>query len=231
VRNVVVTGANRGVGLALVKEFSAAGDHVIGGCRRPDSATDLRATGAEVLAVDTSSDVSLVDFARGIGDRQIDILINNAGVNAGALGAADNARGALDISPEQFLGVMNINVVGPLRLVQLLAPNLRAARGTVANISSQVGSFEVAQRIGRDVAYAASKTALNMVTLKQSQALRSEGVTVICIHPGWVKTSMGGSGADVEPADAAAGIVKVLGRVSLEDTGRFFRWDGSEHPW
>jgi NAD(P)-dependent dehydrogenase (short-subunit alcohol dehydrogenase family) len=231
VTTVVITGANRGIGLALTRHFTGEGADVIGGCRRPDDATDLRSTGAEVVAVDTGSEESMRSFVAAIGDRPVDILINNAGINAGALGAADDARGALDITPDQFIGVMNVNVVGPLRLVQLLAPNLRAARGRVANISSQIGSFEVAQRIGRDVAYAASKTALNMVTLKQSQALRADGVAVVCFHPGWVRTSMGGSGADVEPAEAAAGIAKVLDGLTLDDSGRFFRWDGTIHPW
>ncbi|MGZ4807313.1 MAG: SDR family NAD(P)-dependent oxidoreductase, partial [Ilumatobacteraceae bacterium] len=109
--------------------------------------------------------------------------------------------------------------------------NLRAAQGTVANITSQVGSFEVAKRIGRDVSYNSSKAALNMVTLKQSQALRDDGVIVVCLHPGWVRSDMGGKGADLEPDEAASGIARVLDSLTIDDSGSFLRWDGSVHPW
>ncbi len=126
---------------------------------------------------------------------------------------------------------MDVNVVGPMLLVQLLAANVRAVEGKIANISSQVGSFVVAQRIGRDVSYTASKAALNMVTLKQSQVFRADGVTVICMHPGWVRSDMGGHGADLEPAAAAAAIAGVLKSVTIEHTGSFLNWDGTIHPW
>jgi NAD(P)-dependent dehydrogenase (short-subunit alcohol dehydrogenase family) len=231
VTTVVITGANRGLGLALAQHYTAAGAHVIGGCRNPARAEDLQSTGAEVQSLDTSSEASLGTFAEAIGDRQVDLLINNAGIDARALGAEDGRRGALDLTVEQFLGVINVNVVGPLRLVQLLADNLRAGPGKVANISSQVGSFVVAQRIGRDVAYTASKAALNMVTIKQAQAFRPDGVVVIAFHPGWVRSDMGGKGADLEPSEAAAGIARVVDAVTIDDTGSFRVWDGSTHPW
>jgi NAD(P)-dependent dehydrogenase (short-subunit alcohol dehydrogenase family) len=228
---VVITGANRGIGLALAQQHASAGAHVIGGCRHPDEAHALRSTGAEVHPFDASTEGSIAGFAAAIGDRPVDLLYNNAGIDARAIGAEDGLRGALDITAEQFLGVMNVNVVAPLRLVQLLAANLRAAHGKIANISSQVGSFEVAQRLGRDVSYAASKTALNMLTLKQAQALRPDGVTVVCLHPGWVRSDMGGKGADLEPSEAAAGIARVLDGLTIDGTGSFLRWDGSVHPW
>jgi NAD(P)-dependent dehydrogenase (short-subunit alcohol dehydrogenase family) len=228
---VVITGANRGLGLALTQCYTEAGAQVIGGCRRPAEAIELAATGAEVHPLDMSSADSIASFAAAIGERPVDVLVNNAGIDAREMGADDGSRGALAITREQFLGVYEVNVVGPLQLVQLLAPNLRAAKGKVANISSQVGSFEVAKRIGRDVAYASSKTALNMVTLKQAQAFRDDGVVVICMHPGWVRTSMGGPSADVDPGDAAAGVARVIDEATLDDSGSFFRWDGSTHPW
>ncbi len=228
---VVITGANRGIGLALARQYTSTGAHVIGGCRKPDDAHALRGTGAEIYALDTSSGESITAFATAIGDRPVDVLINNAGIDARAVGADDGARGALDITADQYLAVINVNVVGPMRLVQLLARNLRAAHGTVANITSQVGSFEVAKRMGRDVSYNSSKAALNMVTLKQSQALRADGVIVVCLHPGWVRSDMGGKGADLEPDEAASGIARVLDSLTIDDSGSFLRWDGSVHPW
>lgn len=228
---VVITGANRGLGLALAQQYAATGAHVVGGCRNPATADQLRATGAEVHPLDMASEASIASFAAALGDRPVDLLINNAGIDAQALGAEDGRRGALDITTDQFRGVIEVNVVGPLHLVQLLAANVRAVQGKIANISSQVGSFVDAQRIGRDVAYTSSKAALNMVTLKQSQVLKSDGVTVICLHPGWVRSDMGGRGADLEPSEAANGIALVLDKVTIADTGSFYNWDGTIHPW
>ena len=117
------------------------------------------------------------------------------------------------------------------RSVKGLAANLGAAGGTVVNVSSQVGSIEVAHRIGSDASYTTSKAALNMLSLKQSQALRPAGVTVIALHPGWVRSDMGGPRATLEPADAAASIVGVVDHLTIEHTGSFLQWDGTVHPW
>ncbi len=228
---VVITGANRGLGLALARHYAAAGAGVIGGCRNPDAAAELLAAGAEVHALDTSSADSIAAFNAAIGERPVDVLFNNAGIDARAVGAADAARGALDLTADEFQAVMNVNVLGPLLMVQGLAANLRAAGGKVINISSQVGSIEVAKRIGQDVSYTTSKAALNMLTLKQSQVLRGDGVSVIAMHPGWIRSEMGGPSADLEPAEAAASIVSVVDNVGIDQSGSFLRWDGSVHPW
>ncbi len=230
-RTIVITGANRGLGLSLVKAFAAVGDTVIGACRQPSAAADLAAVGAEALQLDMA-DVSSIDtFAAGLGDRPIDVLINSAGIDARGVGSDDTNRGALTINADAFEAVMRVNVTGPLMLVQRLLPNLRAAQGKVVNISSQVGSFEVAQRMGRDISYATSKAALNMVTLKQAQALAPDGVVVVAMHPGFLKTDMGGPAGEMEPDDAAAQIEKTVSTLMIEQTGHFLRWDGSEHPW
>jgi NAD(P)-dependent dehydrogenase (short-subunit alcohol dehydrogenase family) len=231
VTTVVITGANRGLGLALARQHLAHGATVIGGCRNPAAATNLTEAGAEALQLDTGSGESIAAFAKAIGDRPVDLLYNNAGIDARAVGADDGARGALDITEAQFRSVMDVNVLGPMLMVQSLAANLQATGGKIVNVSSQVGSIEVAQKIGRDVSYNSSKAALNMLTLKQSQVLRPLGVTVIAIHPGWVRSDMGGSGADLDPAESAAGIVKLVEGLSLDRTGSFFQWDGSIHPW
>jgi NAD(P)-dependent dehydrogenase (short-subunit alcohol dehydrogenase family) len=228
---VVITGANRGLGLALAKQHLAEGATVIGGCRNPDGADELVAAGAEVLALDTSSGESIAAFADAIGDRAVDVLYNNAGIDAKAVGADDAARGALELSGDQFRAVLDVNVLGPLLMVQALADNVRAATGKIVNVSSQVGSMEVAQHIGRDAAYTTSKAALNMLTLKQSQVLRPDGITVIALHPGWVRSDMGGPKATLEPSTAAAGILTLVDKLSIDDTGSFFQWDGSIHPW
>jgi NAD(P)-dependent dehydrogenase (short-subunit alcohol dehydrogenase family) len=228
---VVITGANRGLGLALAKHYLAMGATVIGGCRKPDAAEDLVAAGAEALQLDTGSGASIAAFGAAVGDRPVDVLFNNAGIDATAVGADDDARGALDLTEAQFRSVIDVNLLGPLLMVQALADNLRAATGKVINVSSQVGSFEVAQRIGRDASYASSKAALNMLSVKQSQVLQPDGVIVIALHPGWVRSDMGGPRATLEPADAASSIAVVVDGLTIDHTGSFLQWDGSAHPW
>jgi NAD(P)-dependent dehydrogenase (short-subunit alcohol dehydrogenase family) len=231
VTTVVITGANRGLGLALAKQHLSQGDTVIGGCRNPSAATELRDAGATVLPLDTGSSDSISAFGAAIGDRPVDVLYNNAGIDARAAGADDGARGALEITEAQFRAVMDVNVLGPVLMVQALAVNLEAAGGKVVNVSSQVGSIEVAQTTGRDISYTSSKAALNMVTVKQSQVLRALGVSVIALHPGWVRSDMGGPSATLDPAESAAGIADLVDKLTLDHTGSFYQWDGTTHIW
>jgi NAD(P)-dependent dehydrogenase (short-subunit alcohol dehydrogenase family) len=231
VTTVVITGANRGLGLALAQHYVSQGTTVIGGCRNPGAATDLVSTGAEVHQLDMGSGQSIAAFGANVGDRPVDLLYNNAGIDARAVGAEESARGALDLTEAQFRAVMDVNVLGPMLMVQALAHNLGAVGGKIVNVSSQVGSIEVAHRIGSDIAYTTSKAALNMLTLKQSQALRPDGIVVIALHPGWLRSDMGGSRADLEPTDAAKSIAGVVDHLAMEQTGTFVRWDGSTHPW
>jgi NAD(P)-dependent dehydrogenase (short-subunit alcohol dehydrogenase family) len=228
---VVITGANRGLGLALARHYRTAGATVIAGCRNPSAAPELASTGAEVHPLDTSSPESIASFAAAVGDRPVDVLFNNAGIDARAVGATEAARSALELTAEQFQAVMAVNVLGPMLTVQGLAANLRAASGKVVNVSSQVGSIEVAKRIGKDAAYTTSKAALNMLTLKQSQVLSPDGVAVIALHPGWLRSEMGGASADLDPADAATSIASVVEHLTTEQSGSFLRWDGTVHPW
>ncbi len=228
---VVITGANRGLGLALAKNYLAVGAGVIGGCRRPSAADELVASGAEVVELDMGSSGSITAFAAAVGDRSVDVLYNNAGIDARAVGAEEDARGALELTEAQFRAVIDVNVVGPMLLVKALAANVCAVGGKVVNVSSQVGSIEVAHQIGSDAAYTTSKAALNMLSLKQSQVLRPKGVTVIALHPGWLRSDMGGPRASLDPADAAASIVALVDGLTLEQSGSFLRWDGSVHPW
>jgi NAD(P)-dependent dehydrogenase (short-subunit alcohol dehydrogenase family) len=229
---VVITGANRGLGLALAKVFAARGATVIGGCRTPAAAGELRSVTPHVHAVDTGDERSIADFVAAIGDEPVDVLVNNAGLSAEGLGAGPEERDVLVLSPEHFMGQMRINALGPMLLARGLLPWLRrSARPRIVNISSQVGSMVVGSGIGRDVGYGASKAALNMVTIKLASRLRDEGVIAIALHPGWLRTDMGGAGADLDPTEAAGEIVDLIDGLTMEQTGRFLRWDGTEHPW
>jgi NAD(P)-dependent dehydrogenase (short-subunit alcohol dehydrogenase family) len=229
---VVVTGAARGLGLELARAWRAAGATVVGGCRRPGEATDLAATGSEVHELDTASSDSIAAFAAAVGGRQVAVLVNNAGIDARAVGIADGARDAMHLDGDAFLEVMRVNTVGPMLLIRALALNLVAAGDAkVVNISSQVGAMAIAPKIGRDVSYSASKAALNIVTIKFAQLLREGGVTVVSMHPGYLRTAMGGPGADLDPAEAAATIVDTVAALDQARSGAFIRWDGSDHPW
>ncbi len=228
----VITGANRGLGLELARRFAAAGHTVIGACRTPTEASELAEVASSVHPLDMGDEASIAAFVLAMGDRTIDVVVNNAGLDLRGLGGDHSTRGVLDQSPEHFLGQMRVNALGPMLLARGLVPNLeRSDNGRIVNVSSQVGSMEVGQRIGSDVGYAASKAALNMVTIKLAGALRDRGITAMMIHPGYLRTDMGGSGADLDPADAAAQIVELVDGLTIDDTMTFRRWDGTIHPW
>jgi NAD(P)-dependent dehydrogenase (short-subunit alcohol dehydrogenase family) len=232
VSTVVVTGANRGLGLELARVYASHGDRVIAACRNPAAADELAAVTDNVHAVDMGDEHSITDFVEDIGDQPVDIVLNNAGIDARNLGAADSERDVLTQTPAQLMGQVAVNAVGPWLLSRGLLPQLRrAANPRIVNMTSQIGSMEVGQRIGRDVGYAASKAALNMITIKLAVRLRDEGITAIVLHPGHLRTDMGGAAAAMHPADAARQIVALVEGLTIADTGTFRRWDGSVHPW
>ena len=152
------------------------------------------------------------------------MLVNNAGLTAAGLGAADDERDVLQLSPEHFMGEMRINALGPMLLARGLLPALRrSTRPRIVNISSQIGSMVVSSTMGRDVGYGASKAALNMITVKLAWRLRDDGVIAVAIHPGYLRTAMSGPGADLDPADAAVQIVDLVDALTIEQSGTFLR--------
>jgi NAD(P)-dependent dehydrogenase (short-subunit alcohol dehydrogenase family) len=232
VSTVVITGANRGLGLELARAFAAHGDAVIAGCRNPAGASELDAVTDQVHAVDMGDRQSIDAFVSAIGDQTVDVLVNNAGLDARNLGADDSERDVLVQSPDHIVGQFEVNAVGPLLLARGLLPQLRrAATPRIVNVSSQVGSMEVGRNMGRDVGYSVSKSALNMVTVKLAARLHDEGIVVIALHPGYLRTSMGGAAAAMDPDDAARQIVTLVDGLSIADSGSFRRWDGTIHPW
>jgi NAD(P)-dependent dehydrogenase (short-subunit alcohol dehydrogenase family) len=229
---VVITGANRGLGLELARQHSERGDEVWAGCRRPDDATELSRLTIHVGQVDMASEASIERFAESLGPAPIDILYNNAGIDARSLGVDDGARDVLQLSGEHFLDEMRTNAVGPMLLTRALLDRLTASSNPrVVNVSSQVGSMEVAHTIGRDIGYVSSKAALNMISVRQSVHLRDAGIVVIALHPGFLKTDMGGARADLPTSEGATGILTLVDSLTMADSGTFRRWDGTVHPW
>lgn len=232
-RTVVITGAGRGLGLGLARCFAERGDHVIGTARSPEAAAELATVAARVVTLDVASDESIAAAAAVLADLDhIDVLINNAGINAKAVGADASATSSADMGRDHFLAVMDINAAGPMLTTRAFTPLLRqAGGGLVINISSQLGAMTFGNQHGADIAYNASKAALNMVSVRTATDLAVDNIGIVCIHPGWVRTDMGGSTASLGVDESASAIATTIDGLTLADSGRFLRWDGTTHDW
>jgi NAD(P)-dependent dehydrogenase (short-subunit alcohol dehydrogenase family) len=230
---VVVTGANRGLGLELARLYAARGDEVWAGCRRPDTAEELHRLTDNVVELDVASEPSIARFAEAVGEEPLDVLINNAGVDSRALGVPDDERDVLCLEPEAFLDEIRVNALGPMLLCRrLLGPLRKSPRPRIVNVSSMVGSMEVAATAGRDVGYVTSKAALNMITVKLAGRLAEDGVIAVAVHPGVLRTPLATPRLPAEdPAVGAAEVVALIDRLAAEDSGRFLHRDGTPHPW
>jgi len=225
----VVTGANRGIGLALTEALLQQGATVYAGVRNVQGAEALHrlAKGSDgrltVLALDVGRDESVQQFAQGLPQGAVDLLINNAGVNL------DSKTTVNDVTGKVMLDTLNINTVGPLRVTQALLPHLQQSRTPkVANISSIMGSIAENGQ-GGTVAYRASKTALNMVN--KCLALANPRIVFLVMHPGWVQTDMGGASAPVQTDQSAAGLLSQIAAADATRSGAFVRFDGAEAAW
>jgi NAD(P)-dependent dehydrogenase (short-subunit alcohol dehydrogenase family) len=221
---VLVTGANRGLGLEFVKQLKADGYSVIGTARQPAKAVELKATGVRIEALDVASQDSIDALATALKGVPIDILINNAGMAS----RADSSLDTLDF--DLMERTFQVNSLGPLRVIQALLPNLEAGKGkTIVNITSRLGSIELST--GGLYSYRTSKTALNQINKIISVELQPRGFTSIVMHPGWVQTDMGGTEAPLTVSESIAGMVAVINGLKPESTGKFYSYDGQELPW
>lgn len=226
---IVVTGASRGIGLELVRQYLGRGDAVVAACRSPDGATALHALGREygdrlrVLACDVGDDDSVAAFAAALEGTAVDLLINNAGVGDWA--------GLDAVNTADALRVYNINALGPLRVTRALRPNLRAGIGRkVAHVTSGMGSIGD-NSSGGAYAYRMSKAALNMASKSLAIDLADDGIVSVVINPGWVQTDMGGAGAPLTVQDSAEGMMARFDELTLAHTGAFLNWRGGEYAW
>lgn len=237
-RHCVVTGANRGLGLAFVRLLLERGEHVIASCRQPGKAIALNTLAGEfpgrlhVLPLDVANPKSRTEFIRELplvlGDPtdaaqgRIDLLINNAGVlhSGERFGHIDAA-----ILEDSF----RINAIGPFLLTQALAPFL-AGGARIANLSSVMGSIAGRSEF-RSPSYCSSKAAQNMLTVELAHALRARDIVVLALHPGWVQTDMGGSDATLDIDDSVRGLLQVIDAATSDESGRFLDWHGQPLPW
>jgi NAD(P)-dependent dehydrogenase (short-subunit alcohol dehydrogenase family) len=239
-RRVVVTGANRGLGLELTRQLAAAGDEVVGTARHPKAADALNKLASTsggrvtVIPLDVGDPADIANAALQIGERfdAVDLLVNNAGIWTAPGGPDRASSGALaDLRAEPVLEVLRINAVAPLLVTQALAPRLAAAgRAVVVNLSSGLGSIDGANGRG-NIAYGMSKAALNMATRHLAAELRRQGTIVISISPGWVSTDMGGPSAPLEPAESVRGMLNVVNALTPAQSGRFLDHTGAMLPW
>ena len=231
-KHCLVTGANRGLGLELVRQLLGRHCHVVATCRQPGKATALNTLSGEhpgrlhVLPLDVADPRSRAELVRELplvtDEESLHLLINNAGVLRGGERFGQVVPADLDAS-------FHTNAAGPFLLTQALAPRL-AEGGVVANISSEVGSIGLRQEF-RTPSYAIGKAAQNMATSLLAQALSTRHVTVVALHPGWVRTDMGGQNAALSVEESAAGLLHVIDRLTPDDSGSFLDWQGQSLPW
>jgi NAD(P)-dependent dehydrogenase (short-subunit alcohol dehydrogenase family) len=227
-RTVLITGANRGIGLEFSRQYHAAGWKVIATARQPEKADELKALGEGVLIVplDVTRPESVAALAASLAKEPIDLLINNAGQGVGVEGGS---LGGLKV--DDFDRIMQVNAIGPVRVTQALLPNLRAGRGkTIVGISSILGSIE-SNRDGGYYGYRESKAALDMFMRSLAGELKGDGFICIALIPGWVKTDMGGPDAPLTPEESVRGMRKVLDGLKPKDSGKLWSYDGSIIPW
>lgn len=222
-KTVLITGANRGIGLALAQRYSARGDRVIAVCRRSSDA--LAATGAQVEAdIDVTDEEALAGLAQRLGETRIDVLVCNAGILAREkLGGID--RAGFESMRRQF----EVNALGPLRVVQALLGHLGA--GTkVGIVTSRMGSMGD-NGSGGSYGYRASKAAVNAIGKSLAVDLQPRGVAVFLLHPGYVATEMVGGTGEVSPEHAATQLVERLDTLGPDQTGSFWHANGTPLPW
>lgn len=229
--NILITGANRGLGLEMAKQSIDAGHTVYATARNPNAADDLNATGTTVLPCDVADPASVEAMAAAVGDTPIDVLINNAGLFADA-----KTPSMWELTPEQLLDTYKANCLGPWLVTKALEDHVaRSERKLIVHISSYMGSLQHAINDGADahLAYRSSKTALNMLHVCMANALRKkhDGLTAIALHPGWVQTDMGGENATLQIPDAVGRILKTVHSVKADEHGSFIDLDHNTMPW
>ncbi len=221
---VLITGANRGLGLEFARQFKDQGWKVIATARNPDKAVDLKALDVEVLRLDVTDTKGIEDLAQKLEGRAIDLLINNAGIfpRVDTLAETDF---------DDVARTLAVNVIGPMKVTRALLPNLRLSEAKqIVSITSGLGSIAL-NTGGRFYGYRESKAALNMFTRSLAAELADEGFTCIVMSPGWVQTDMGGPNANLTPEQSITGMRKVIGSLTAEDNGSYWNYNGEKLPW
>ncbi|WP_305042786.1 SDR family oxidoreductase [Geoalkalibacter sp.] len=230
-KTLLITGANRGIGLELARQYLAANWRVLACCRNPDQATELQAlaqrgTGKLAIhALDVARDEDIARLARELREEKIDILFQNAGIGG------PRGQGFAPIDSEEWLKAFRVNVLAPFHLTLALVDQVAASqRRIVAIMGTQLGSITDNTSGGRYV-YRSTKAAVHMVGKSLSIDLAPRGITTLLLHPGWVRTAMGGAQATMSVEDSVRGLRQVLERATPADSGQLIAYDGRILPW
>ena len=235
---VFITGANRGLGLELTRQYLERGDQVFAASRQPAQAADLQqlhrqyADRLVLLPLDVTDDASIAAAVRTVAATadSLDVLINNAGVYPHA-GSGDAHQRLGQLTHDDAMETMQVNAIGPLLVAQALLPLLRAGRkGRILSMSSGQGSLTW-KATGDPYHYSASKAALNMYMRSLAADIGHQGLISVLVDPGWMRTGMGGETATQEPADSARGIIRLAEQLHAEENGSFVTWQGQPVPW
>ncbi len=227
--SVLITGTNRGIGLEFVEQFLARGDSVFATCRNPPAEGRLhelavRNPSLKLLQLDVSQPSSMVAFPEKLGAVAIDVFVNNAGVYG-----AKQGFGELDDAV--WADVFQVNTIAPLMLTQLLMDNFSKGRlKKLVYLTSKMGSIADNQGGGSYI-YRSSKAALNAAIKSLAIDLNDRGFSVGLLHPGWVRTDMGGPNGLIDTHTSVGGLISVIDELSPANTGSFFNYDGSIIPW
>jgi NAD(P)-dependent dehydrogenase (short-subunit alcohol dehydrogenase family) len=231
VPSVLVTGANRGLGLEFARQYAAAGWRVYAGCRAPATADSLRAIAAasagrlSVHALDVRDRPGIRALAAELASERIDLLLNNAAI----WGSAGQGLGELD--DRVWAEVLDVDVLGPVRVSEAFVEHVAGStRKTIVMLSSRLGSIAGNDSGGRYM-YRSAKAGLNAVVRSLAVDLAGRGIVCIALTPGWVRTDMGGPGAPLSPAESVAGMRRVIDGLDLAQSGRFLAYDGAAVPW
>lgn len=228
--SVLVTGANRGIGLEFVKQYAAEGWRVFAVCRDPAKATELndleKASGVKITVheADVTDQKAVARLAASLQGQPIDLIMNNAGI------AVRDAHSFGDSNAESWLKAFAVNCIAPTKLAETFLPHLLAGeKKIIAMMSSRLGSH--AYNSGGWLAYRATKAALNSVVLTMAAELAGKGVITVALHPGHVATDMGGASAPVKPSQSVAGLRQVIAGLDLKKSGHFYDYTGAELAW
>jgi NAD(P)-dependent dehydrogenase (short-subunit alcohol dehydrogenase family) len=228
---VLVTGANRGLGLEFCKQYAAEGWRVLACCRRPEAAAGLTSLAGQyphvsVLALDVADFTQIEQLAAQLHDTSIDVLINNAGVYGDS-----QTRGFGQLDYSAWAETIAVNTQAPVKMAEAFLPHLkRGDKKLLIAISSLMGSI-ADNSSGGSIIYRSSKAALNAAMKSIAIDLKEQAVGVLIFHPGWVKTGMGGPNAPLEATESVAGMRQAISVFSLEQSGCFIKYDGSPMPW
>lgn len=225
---VLVTGASRGVGAELVKQYAAEGAEVIACVRDTAAAPGLEGVqgNVRILQMDTGEPVSIMAAAKEVGEQPIDVLINNAGAVGG-----DPAKQVLDdLDLVEWHRTLNVNTIGPVVIAKEFKANLAASGdGKLLNVTSQLAAST--WPFGGMYIYSTTKAALSKASQILALDWKEQPITVALVHPGWVRTDMGGPNADISAEESASGIRALVAGLAKEDSGKFYKWNGEIHPW